>query len=121
MIWYKNNDNIVISSRIRLARNLSDTAFPNALHDKKSVLEKIKNAITSASKTKDFKEYDLNSLSDTAKTALSEEHLISPQMVNSKDSLAFINEDKNISIMVMEEDHIRLQVIMVYHMAMLLL
>lgn len=112
MIWYKNNDNIVISSRIRLARNLSDTAFPNALHDKKSVLEKIKNAITSASKTKKFKEYDLNSLSDTAKTALSEEHLISPQMVNSKDSLAFINEDKNISIMVMEEDHIRLQVIM---------
>ena len=112
MIWYKNNDNIVISSRIRLARNLSDTAFPNALSDKKPVLETIKKAITSASKTKDFKEYNLNTLSDNAKTALSEEHLISPQMVTSKDSLAFINEDKNISIMIMEEDHIRLQVIM---------
>lgn len=112
MIWYKNNDNIVISTRIRLARNLSNIPFPNALTDKKPTLEKIKNAINSSPKTNDLKEYNLDALSSTAKTALSEEHLISPQMVNSKNSLAFINDDKTVSIMVMEEDHIRLQVIM---------
>lgn len=109
MIWYKDNDNIVISTRIRLARNLSDTPFPNALTDKKPVLEKIKNAVAMQ---KSFKEYDMSKLSESSKTALSEEHLISPQMAKSKDSIAFINDDKNISIMAMEEDHIRLQVIM---------
>lgn len=112
MIWYKDNDNIVISSRIRLARNLDDTPFPNALQDKKKTAERIKDAILKTEKTADFKEYNMGTLSGNAKIALSEEHMISPQLANSKDSIAFINSDKNVSLMVMEEDHIRLQVIM---------
>lgn len=112
MIWYKDNDNIVISSRIRLARNLDDTPFPNALGDKSKTTDRIKKAVLDTTLLEDFKEYNMNAMSDTAKVALSEEHLISPQMAKSKDSVAFINPDKNISLMVMEEDHIRLQVIM---------
>lgn len=109
MIWYKNTDDIVISSRIRLARNLSDTPFPNALSDKAQTTERIKSNIINA--YPDFSEYNLNELSQSAKKALSEEHLISPQMASLKDSYALINKDKTVSIMIMEEDHIRLQVI----------
>ena len=112
MIWYKDNDNIVISSRIRLARNLDDTPFPNALGDKSKTTDRIKKAVLDTTLLEDFKEYNMNAMSDTAKVALSEEHLISPQMAKSKDSVAFINPDKNIRLMVMDEDHIRLQVIM---------
>ena len=42
MIWYKNTDDIVISSRIRLARNLNDVPFPNALSDKRKITDIIK-------------------------------------------------------------------------------
>ena len=52
MIWYKNNDNgIVISTRIRLARNLDGIPFPNALSDKKDATEKIKNAVMNSNST----------------------------------------------------------------------
>ena len=41
MIWYKNNNSdIVVSTRIRLARNVDKTPFPNALKDTKEVTEK---------------------------------------------------------------------------------
>lgn len=43
MIWYKNNNSdIVVSTRIRLARNVDKTPFPNALKDTKEVTEKLK-------------------------------------------------------------------------------
>ena len=43
MIWCKNNDNgIVISTRMRLARNLDGVPFPNALSDKKKRRKKSK-------------------------------------------------------------------------------
>ncbi len=52
MIWYKNNDNgIVISTRIRLARNLDRVPFPNALSDKKNPRKKIKNAVMNSNST----------------------------------------------------------------------
>ena len=57
MIWYKNNNSdIVVSTRIRLARNVDKTPFPNALKDTKEVTEKIKNAVLGGNSTlaKDF-------------------------------------------------------------------
>ena len=52
MIWYKNNNSdIVVSTRIRLARNVDKTPFPNALKDTKEVTEKIKNAVLGGQKT----------------------------------------------------------------------
>lgn len=52
MIWYKNNNSdIVVSTRIRLARNVDKTPFPNALKDTKEVTEKIKNAVLGGNST----------------------------------------------------------------------
>ncbi len=114
MIWYKdNNSDIVVSTRIRLARNLDNTPFPNALGDKKAVSEKIKDAILNGNSTlaKDFDFIDLDSMSAPEKRAMAEEHLISPDMCSGTGKSVLINKDKTMSIMLMEEDHIRLQII----------
>lgn len=114
MIWYENNNNdIVVSTRIRLARNLEGVPFPNALRDTQQTTEKIRDAILKSNSTlgKDFEFINLDELSDDKRYALSEEHLISPQMLEGKGKSVLINKDKTMSIMLMEEDHIRLQII----------
>ena len=114
MIWYKdNNSDIVISTRIRLASNLDSTPFPSALKDTSEVTQKIKDSILSSNSTlaKEFDFIDLDNTPTDEKERLREEHLISPQMVQGKGRSVMINKDKTMSIMLMEEDHIRLQII----------
>lgn len=114
MIWYKNNNSdIVVSTRIRLARNLEKTPFPNALSDTAPVTEKIKNAVMASNSTlaKEFEFINLDTMPAVKKQALAEEHLISPVMCSGKGKSVMINKDKTMSIMLMEEDHIRLQII----------
>lgn len=114
MIWYKdNNSDIVVSTRIRLARNLDKTPFPNALKDTKEVTEKIKNAILGSNSTlaKDFDFIDLDNTPALRKQEMAEEHLISPVMCEGKGKSVLVSKDKTMSIMLMEEDHIRLQII----------
>jgi protein arginine kinase len=114
MIWYQNNNNdIAVSTRIRLARNIDGVPFPNALKDTAETTEKIKNSILNSNSTlgRDFDFIDLDKMSDNDKQSLAEEHLISPQMLDGKGKSVLINKDKTMSIMLMEEDHIRLQII----------
>ena len=114
MIWYKNNNSdIVVSTRIRLARNLDKTPFPNALKDTKEVTEKIKNAILASNSTlsKDFDFIDLDNTPPIRKQSMAEVHLISPVMCEGSGKSVLISKDKTMSIMLMEEDHIRLQII----------
>lgn len=114
MIWYKNNkSDIVVSTRIRLARNLAGEPFPNALKSTADVTEKIKNAVLGSNSTlaKDFDFINLDNTPALRKQAMAEEHLISPVMCSGKGKSVLINKDKTMSIMLMEEDHIRLQVI----------
>lgn len=114
MIWYKNNNSdIVVSTRIRLARNVDKTPFPNALKDTKEVTEKIKNAVLDGNSTlaKDFDFIDLDNTPLIRKQELAEEHLISPVMCKDKGKSVMISKDRTMSIMLMEEDHIRLQII----------
>lgn len=115
MIWYNDlNDGIIISSRIRLARNLDKTPFPAALKDKEKVTEKLCDSIFKSNSTlaTDFNLYNLDKVEKNERIAMLEEHLISPQMVDGKGHSVLVNNNKTMSIMFMEEDHIRLQVIM---------
>lgn len=117
MIWYDDlNDGIIISTRVRLARNIDKTPFPAALSDdaKAKVSKKLQASILESNSTlsKDFDLYDLDKLGRTEKVSMFEEHLISPQMVDGKGHSVLVNKNKTMSIMFMEEDHIRLQVIM---------
>lgn len=117
MIWYKDEcDSIVMSTRIRLARNLEKTPFPSRLKDSEcaAVTEKLARSIMNSNSTlsQDFTQVRLDELSECQKQVMVEEHLISPQMVNGKDKSVLISSDRTMSIMLMEEDHIRLQVIL---------
>lgn len=114
MVWYKDNDSdIVISTRIRLARNLKGIPFPSALADKAGATAKIRDSILGSCSTlsKNFEFIELDKLSESEIDALREEHLISPQMTKGKGQSVLLSNDRTMSIMLMEEDHIRLQII----------
>lgn len=117
MIWYKGkNDGIVISTRIRLARNLAKTPFPSLLNDEEKARVKttLEESITKSNSTLsgDFELFNLDDVSNTRKSVMVEKHLISPQMTKGTHKSVLVNKDKTMSIMLMEEDHIRLQIIM---------
>lgn len=117
MIWYKDyKDGIIVSTRIRLARNIKKTPFPTLLSGeaRDKVRKTLEEAITKSNSTlsKDFTLYQLDDISPVEKRAMVEEHLISPQMVKGTQKSVLVNKDKTMSIMLMEEDHIRLQIIM---------
>jgi protein arginine kinase len=109
---------IVISSRVRLARNLNDYNFPH-LQDEESgrkVMELAKDALTAqeVQELVDGIEFmSLEELSPLDRLILMEKHLISPQLADGEGPCHGIalSEDEAVSVMVNEEDHLRLQVL----------
>lgn len=108
-------DKIVLSSRVRLARNLFQLPFPAKA--KKSVHLKILNEIKQAVQTiPDISSEGLivsmDELSNNDKTVLVERHLISREHAKrGAGSGLAINKEENISLMINEEDHLRMQAI----------
>lgn len=114
MIWYKvngKNDNIVVSSRIRFARNIDGYKFVNQ-KDKKE-LEEILNLAKTKIETDKLKLYKLEDMDELTKISLVEKHLISQDILKNKlnESGILLSDDESVSIMINEEDHFRIQVI----------
>ena len=115
MNWYlqsgKDSD-IVISTRIRLARNLEKYPFPTKFSKEQAqeVLKVIKEITPSLGYG--LKYINLNDMDDITKVSLVEKHIISPELAANKNEAGaiVINEEENICIMINEEDHIRMQV-----------
>ncbi|WP_422447012.1 protein arginine kinase [Thermoanaerobacterium sp. DL9XJH110] len=108
------DSDIVISSRIRLARNLKDVPFPHLLSESRAqeVIEKIYGACrANAVLSRDTELYIMRDLSEGQKSLMVEMHLISPDMAASNKGAVIINEDKTVSIMINEEDHLRIQTV----------
>lgn len=118
MIWYKqkNDDDIVVSTRVRLARNLAKYPFPNAIGKEaaKKATSEIEKSISESNSTlaNDFNVYKISEISDIDKTVLAEKHLISRELLEKPEGAAMVSKDESMSIMLMEEDHIRIQVIL---------
>lgn len=114
MNWYLQSGkdaDVAISTRVRLARNLSEFKFN--LKDKESVKlleEKIKDIQWTVGYGLKF--FKLKDMDDITKMSLVEKNLISPEFALNKNELGsiLINDDENICIMVNEEDHLRIQV-----------
>lgn len=109
------NNNIVLTSRIRLARNLQGIPFPHMLNHEKSqeVINDIYNAITQneINYENQFKLIKLNDIEEPERLSMVEKHLISKEHTsNYQNAAVLINNKNNVSIMINEEDHIRLQV-----------
>ncbi len=112
-----NYNDTVISTRVRLARNINDIAFPHRLSksEKLNVIELVRSALLDSNTViaNDFDLIKMWELSKIDALALVEKHLISPEFIkNTEGRAVLINKDETVSIMINEEDHIRLQVIM---------
>ncbi|NLO97438.1 MAG: protein arginine kinase [Peptococcaceae bacterium] len=107
---------IVLSTRVRLARNLSGIAFPHALTEEEAVKaeERIVNCLRDFEIEGEKIVYlPLSKLSSLEKKVLVEKHLISPIFSEAgKARGVALSESHKVSIMVNEEDHLRIQVLM---------
>lgn len=101
-------NNIVITSRIRLARNLKNYKFPINMTPEESlnVIEEVQNAVN---KDNNFKLTYMKDLSDIQKNTLIENHIISPALANKNTGAFLLSPDRKISVMINEEDHVRIQ------------
>ena len=103
-------ETIVISTRIRLARNFASYPFPKRMDDAQA--EDIVYLVGEGlKKIDDFTKYDVSKLDKLDALRLQEQYLISPALLKSKRGAAFVSSDNSISIMVNEEDHLREQYI----------
>ncbi len=103
---------IVISSRIRLARNIAGYLFPFLSSGSQSVeiLDKVKNIFQSQDEEEKFLFLQVNDLEPLDRHVLVEKHLISPLLAKeSHNSAVMVQEEEGVSIMVNEEDHLRMQ------------
>lgn len=113
MKWYTNSGNqsdVVLSTRIRLARNLKEYPFPARLdrEDKKQVCSIVKEAVSS----ENLRYIDMETLSAAQAVSLAEKHLISAEFAsNGTGRGLLLSEDEDISLMLCEEDHIRIQIV----------
>lgn len=107
-------ESIVLSSRIRLARNLEDYAFPGWAKEaeREKVFKLCQDAVLSIPLMKDGTVLKCDKLSDLEKQVLVERHLISLELSREKQGAGVIvSKDQGIAVMVNEEDHIRMQVV----------
>ncbi len=103
---------VVISSRIRLARNAEGIPFPSKLNDERAYSLIMKSAEETARDAFKFKFYQMAHLSDVDRKAIFERHLISRELaVNTKNGAVIISDNEDTSIMINEEDHYRIQTI----------
>lgn len=103
-------DGIVVSTRVRLARNLEGYPFPSHLKDEKQAKEIIRLVSSGLSKLDEFRLQYMDEISDEQAVCLMENHLISPKLIkNKRYSAALINREESVSIMINEEDHLREQ------------
>ena len=107
------HSDIVISSRIRLARNFCYQPFSHWANEssQSEVLKRAKSAITSSNYLKNGLFIKMADLSSLDKQFLIERHLVSREHVLKSDHKAVVVGDKEIvSVMINEEDHLRIQI-----------
>lgn len=114
MMWYMNkgkDNDVAVSTRVRLARNLSGYAFDGRLTEEKA--KEIIGKVWSVFEGKPgWKFTDFASLSPVERASYAERHIVSPDFAKKAGPCALIsNEEASVYVMVLEEDHIRMQAI----------
>ncbi len=108
-MWYTefgNAGDVVLSTRVRLARNIQGIPFGEKMKDSdaEKVITMCRDALS------DMKCIDVSAMSDAEKQALTEQHIISPDMASKRGKCAIlVNDPGDICVMLCEEDHVRIQ------------
>lgn len=113
--WYLQNgkdSDVVVSSRVRLSRNLNGFNFLSkcSKEEQQKILNTVKDIVPSLGYGLKYVSFD--DLDDVTKVSLVEKHLISPELAMNKENkkAIIINNEENICIMLNEDEHIKLQV-----------
>ncbi len=112
--WYRQigeRSDMVISTRIRLARNLSHYPFPNRMNEQQraEVVEAVCEAVEQIGGLV-LHRLELKHCPQRDILALVDRHVISYEFAQLSDATLLLSEDERISIMINEEDHVRIQV-----------
>ncbi len=102
------NTDVVISSRIRLARNLQDFDFPVMIRgtDDEKRITYMCNCVL---KKIGFESYNMSALTDVEKLSFTERYIVSKNLINSPYGALSLSKDGLLSVMINEEDHLREQ------------
>lgn len=106
------HDRIVMSSRVRLARNIREAAFPGWAKkpERIRILDMIRPAIESLPEMKGAFSESMDNLSALDKLILVERHLISREhQAKNAGSGLVLNREETLCVMINEEDHLRMQ------------
>ena len=117
--WYEKAGScgdVVVSTRVRLARNLKQYPFPAraSASQREAVERQVKDALLSGNSilSKEFRFIPLEYTTQEEAVSLVERHIVSPEFIADRRGKAvLISADESISIMVNEEDHLRIQVL----------
>lgn len=111
MAWYHipgNEQDTVISTRVRFARNLSAYPFTSRLDAPRA--KEIIGKVGGVLEKNGFSRMDFADISRVSAQSLMEKHYVSPVFLReSLPHALFLNEPCNLAVMVCEEDHVRLQ------------
>lgn len=114
--WYEESgreNDVVISTRIRLARNLRGIPFPVKMSqpDRRKLLPRVLAAVVAENKAiPSFEFTDMEDLSKSEAVSLVERHLVSPEFISECTGRGLLaTEDESLSIMLNEEDHLHMQ------------
>jgi protein arginine kinase len=105
---------IVLMTRVRLARNLAGSSFPGWAKpaQREEILATCRDAVAAMAPMKRSLSINVDELSDLEKQILVERHLISRELSGAKTGAGVvISKDQTLSVMINEEDHLRIQVL----------
>jgi len=103
---------IVVSSRVRLARNIQNMLYPNKSNADESdkVREYIRKALEKKGLLDNGQFFHSEDIDELDRKFLIERHMISPEFLTNRISRGlYITDEEDISIMINEEDHLRIQ------------
>ncbi|MBW8350584.1 protein arginine kinase [Bacillus sp. IITD106] len=107
------DSDVILSSRIRLARNFRNYKFPTLFSNEEAreIINQLKDIHSDLFHSYGVMEFlEVEELKTLQKRVLVEKHLISPRLAeNASHGAVILSENEDISIMVNEEDHIRIQ------------
>lgn len=110
--WFngKGNDNdVVLFTKVRLARNLSDVPFKSKMSReiKRNTVKKLYASVKNSELAGDFSLVDLSNMSQIKALSFAEKQYISPEFAAERGSF-LLSSKEDISVMLCEEDHIRI-------------
>lgn len=110
VLWFREvskDSDVVISTRVRFARNIQGFRFPNAMGEEEAdrVIQIVKNAVNH----KDFHVFENCDIEYTNLGSLIEQHVISKEFLEVENGAIVLNDDHSLVTMVNEEDHLRIQ------------